>query len=194
MTDFRFKRPNIDSEHPLRRLFREALDFVLPYSHIERGITGYIEEQILCEFIHVDNLYKIRSAVGKRLEDIAEMLIEGDVLLDAQSFSREFQVHKHIGDYTLFMLGIFPETLSRKKGREFILGSIIVPDVNLSEYYMLQGRRSYQIASEFYNRELFLELSLNFLLYKNILDLVRIYLESVKNREFLEVKRFINRN
>lgn len=194
MTDFRFKRPNIDSEHPLRRLFREALDFVLPYCHIDRSITGYIEEQILCEFIHIDNLYKIRTAFGKRLEDIAEMLAEGDVLLDAQSFSREFQVHKHIGDYTLFMLGIFPEALSRKKCREFILGSIIVPNVNLSEYYMLQGRRSYYIASEFYNRELFLELSSNFLLYKNILDLVRSYLESKKNKEFLEAKRFINRN
>jgi hypothetical protein len=188
-----FKREDINPEHPLRKLFKRALDFGLRFTYQNRAeVADYIEEQILCEFINVDNLYKIKNASGRSLEDIADMLSEGDVLLKAQSFSREFQVHKHIGDYTLFMLGIFPEALSRKKGKEFILGKIVIPDASLSEHYMLQGKRSYRIASEFTHRELFLELSSNFLLYKKVLDLVRIFLESVENRELLKAKGIIS--
>jgi hypothetical protein len=188
-----FKTTDISPDHPLRRLFRKALDFGLRFNPSEKTeVLDYIEEQVLCEFIHVNNLYKIKNAAGRTLEDIADLLHEGDVLLNASSFSREFQVHKYIGDYTLFMLGMFPEALSRKRGKEFILGSIIIPGANLSECYVLQGKRSYQIASEFIYRELFLELSSNFLLYKNVLDLVRIYLESVKNREFLKAKGIIS--
>jgi len=186
------RRTNIDPGHPLRRLFKRALDFGLTLNPTNRvEVLDYIEEEILSEFLHLDNLYKIRDAKGKHLEDIAGMLPEGDVLLNARSFTREFQVHKHIGDYTLFMLGMFPESLSRKRGKEFILGRLVVPEASLSEYYILQGKRSYRIASEFTHRELFLELSLNFLLYKNALDLVRIYLESIQNREFLKAKKII---
>jgi hypothetical protein len=183
---------NIEKDHPLRKLFRKALDFGFRLNALsDTKIEGYIEEQILCEFIHVENLYRIRNAADKRLEDIADMLAEGDILLNAQSVSREFQVHKHIGDYTLFMLGMFPSALSRRKGKEFIMGRIIVPNANLLDHYMLQGKRSYKIASKFTHRELFLELSSNYLLYKNVLELVRIYLESVKNREFLKAKNII---
>lgn len=186
------KRTNIESAHPLRKLFRRALDYALTLSPSEKlEAADYIEEQILCEFVHVDNLYKIKDTSGRSLEDIADMLAEGDVLLDARSFQKEFQVHKHIGDYTLFMLGMFPAFLSRKKGKEFILGRIVIPRSNLSEHYMLQGKRSYSIASEFTNKELFLELSSNFLLYKNVLNLVRIYIEALKNKEFLKAKEII---
>lgn len=183
---------NIDRNHPLRKLFRDALDFGLKHNPTDKAeVTDYIEEQILCEFIHTDNLYKIRDASGKCLEDIADMLFEGNVLLKATSFQKEFQVHKHIGDYTLFMLGMFPMVLSRRKGKEFILGKLIVPGASLSEHYMLQGQRSYRIASEFTDGDLFLELSSNFLVYKNILEMVRIYLESEYTRELLKANEII---
>ncbi len=186
------KKIHIKRNHPLRNLFRKALDFGLKINPTDKiGVADYIEEQILCEFIHFDNLYKIRNSSRKSLEDIAEMLAEGNVLLNAQSFQREFQVHKHIGDYTLFMLGMFPTSLFKKRGKEFILGKIVIPGASLSEHYMLQGQRSYRIASEFIHRELFQELSSNFFLYKNILELVRIYLESAKNKEFLKAKEII---
>jgi hypothetical protein len=86
---------------------------------------------------------------------------------------------------------MFPAALSCRKGREFLLGKIVIPDASLSEHYMLQGKRSYGIAAEFENKELFKELSLNFSLYKNILELVRIYLESAGNVEFNEAKNII---
>ncbi len=179
-------RAGIDRGHPLRALFRSAIEFGLKLNPADKdGIADYIEEHILCEFIHVDNFYKIRDASGRSLEGIADMLEEGNVLLNAQSFEREFQVHKHIGDYTLFMLGMFPAALSGKRGKEFILSSIVVPGASLSDHYMLQGQRSYRIASEFTQKELFLELSSNFQQYQAVIKLVRTYLESVKNNEFL---------
>jgi hypothetical protein len=182
----------ISVDHPIRHLFREALDFglkITPPDNFEAA--DYIEEQILCEFISAENLYKIRDVSGKCLEDIADMLLEGNVLLNASSFEREFQVHKHIGDYTLFMLSMFPSSLVTKKGKEFILGKIVIPDASLSEHYMLQGQRSYRIAAEFANRELFHELASNFSLYINILELVRIYLESAGCEDFENAKDII---
>jgi hypothetical protein len=186
------RRILISADHPLRKLFRKALDFGFRENPADKpGVGDYLEEQILCEFIHIDNLYKIKDAAGKPLEDVADLLTEGDVRLNASSFSKEFEVHKHIGDYTLFMLGMFPMALSRRSGKEFILGRIIVPGSTLYEHYLLQGRRSYGLASEFSERELFLELSTNFLLYRNVLELVRIYLETAKNRDYLRAKRVI---
>jgi hypothetical protein len=182
----------IKRDHPLRDLFKRALDFGLEINPTDSaGTVEYIEEQILCGFTNVDNLYRIKDASGNRLEDIAEMLSESSVLLNADSFDREFQVHKHIGDFTLFMLSMFPYALTRKKGREFILGGLVIPGASLSEHYVLQGQRSYKIASEFTQAELFGELSSNYLMYKNILELVRIYLESVKNRTYMEARRII---
>jgi hypothetical protein len=162
----------------MRKLFRNALAFGLEHNPTEKvEVADYLEEQVLCEFFHADNLYKIRDEEEQSLDDISDMLAEGTVLMNAQSFQREFQVHKHIGDYTLFMLGMFPTTLSHKQGKEFILGKLVVPGATLCEHYVIQGQRSYKIAAEFTHGDLFQELSSNFLLYKNILEFVRIYLE-----------------
>lgn len=186
------RRMALSADHPLRKLFRKALDFGFRENPADKpSVEDYLEEQILCEFIHADNLYRIRNKAGKSLEDIADMLEEGDVRLSAQSFSREFQVHKHIGDYTLFMLGMFPSALFGRKGREFLLGSLVIPGASLFEHYQLQGRRSYSLAAEFAQRELFQELSRNFHLYRNVLELVRMFLESARNREYLRAKRII---
>jgi hypothetical protein len=183
---------NVNPDHPLRKLFRRALDFGFESTHSKpTSVLYYLEEQILCEFVSMDHLYKIRNASGQRLEDIADMLLEGDVRLNAQSFDREYLVHKHIGDYTLFMLGIFPEALKRRKGKEFILGGLIIPTADISEHYQLQGRRSYRIASAFSHKELFLDLSSHYLRCRDVLTLARTYLESVRDREFLKAKGII---
>ncbi|HYA87399.1 MAG TPA: hypothetical protein VEI57_10095 [Nitrospirota bacterium] len=186
------RRLALSANHPLRKLFRRALDFGFRENPADKtGVENYLEEQILCEFIRTENLYKIKDAAGKPLEDVADLLSEGDVRLNASSFPREFEVHKHIGDYTLFMLGMFPMALSRRSGKEFILGRIIIPGSALYEHYLLQGRRSYSLASQFTDRDLYLELSTNFLLYRNVLELVRIYLETAKSSDYLNAKRVI---
>jgi hypothetical protein len=181
----------LNSDHPLRKLFRNALDFSLRVTPAKPGVEEYLEDHILCEFIHADRLYKIKDGAGRPLEDIADMLAEGDVRLNASTFSREFVVHKHIGDYTLFMLGMFPMALAKRSGKEFILGRLVIPDSSLYDHYLLQGQRSYRLASEFNDQELFRELSANFLLYRNILELVKIFLEATRSRDFTRIKKII---
>src|SRR5438552_18442707 len=72
-------------------------------------VINYVA-QLLSEFCDAEQLYKIRSSAGKPLNDVGEMLMESDpVYGPAPSFDRERQVRKHIGDYTLFFAGMFPE-------------------------------------------------------------------------------------
>ncbi len=186
------KNTVIESGHPLRKLFRTALEYGFKMNPTDKaGVADYIEEQILCEFINNDSFLRIKDSDGRSLEDIADMLAEGDVLMNAESFDREFQVHKHIGDYTLFMLGMFPSALCGKRGKELLLGNIVVPDSGLSDLYLLQGQRSYRIASEFTNKELFLELSANFQKYQTVIELVRTYIASFQFSEHLKARKII---
>ncbi len=178
--------------HPLRRLFRVAIAHSSRYNPIlNRQVAQYIEEEILCEFLHIDNLFKIRDASGRPLEDIADMLAEGDILMNASSYEREFFVHKHIGDYTLFMLGLFPEYLKRRRGKEFIMGNLVIPGGNLSELYFIQGKRSYWIASTFDRTGIFSDLAGHFDMYRNTLEFVRIFLETAKDETYLKARRII---
>ena len=66
-------------------------------------IVGYVAH-LLTEFCESDQLFKLRNASGRQLDDVGEMLLESDpVYGPAPSFDRERQVRKHIGDYTLFL-------------------------------------------------------------------------------------------
>src|SRR5258708_12222792 len=68
------------------------------------------------------------------------MLVEGDVGLRATSFNREREVHKHIGDYTMFWAGIYPESLPHLRSRwrkDHLID------------YVRQGKSSYAIAASF---------------------------------------------
>ncbi|HET8550620.1 MAG TPA: hypothetical protein VFL57_21565, partial [Bryobacteraceae bacterium] len=67
----------IRSDHPLRRLFAELLDRNLGEAAQVRDprIAVYIAG-VLMDFLHTDNLYRVRNARGKRLDDVGEMLLE----------------------------------------------------------------------------------------------------------------------
>src|ERR1700751_51492 len=67
----------------------------------------------LADFVRTESLHRIRNVQGKPLDDVGEMLVESNPLLEAASFDREREVRKHVGDYTLFMTGLFPENVAR---------------------------------------------------------------------------------
>jgi len=69
------------------------------------------------------------------------MLIASNPLLDAPSFDREREVRKHIGDWTLFFAGLFPEAINRWRLRRMSVDSIVD--------YVRAGKESYYIVSEF---------------------------------------------
>ena len=127
----------IGPDHPLRRLFARFVAKELPG---DREVTTYVGD-LLIEFVHVDNLYRIRNCGGKRLEDVGEMLLESNPLLEASSFEREREVRKHIGDYALFLTGMFPEYVATLPRRGLRLDSLID--------YVRAGKESYRIVGAF---------------------------------------------
>ncbi|MFQ5960330.1 MAG: hypothetical protein ACE5MG_02965 [Candidatus Methylomirabilales bacterium] len=137
-------RRTIPMQHPLRQLVAVVTErcFFEGLGWPDHAVIRYLVE-ILVDFSHIDSLYKIRNAQGRRVEDVVEMLIEGDLCHHATGLERQRQVHKHIGDYTLFMTGLFPEWIRRMKQQR----ALASPDALLD--YVETGKRSYRIASEF---------------------------------------------
>ncbi len=134
----------IPADHPLRRLFRRLTEqtFVRTLGWDDPAVVGYVSD-LLADFTHIDRLYRIRTTQGRRVEDVAEMLLEGDLLHRAASVEREREVHKHIGDFTLFMAGLFPEHVWRLRSPR----PLASPDSLLD--YVRTGKRSYRVAAEF---------------------------------------------
>jgi hypothetical protein len=126
----------ISPDHPLSRLFAGLVAKQLP----DREVAAYVAN-LLIDFVHTDHLYRIRDSRGKRLEEVGEMLVESNPALDASSFEREREVRKHIGDYTLFLAGMFPECVARLPRRGLRLDSIID--------YVKAGKESYRIVGAF---------------------------------------------
>jgi hypothetical protein len=127
----------ISPNHPLRRLFTDLVSRELVQ---ERDIAAYVAD-LLVDFTHVDRLYRIRNSRGKRLEEVGEMLLESNPLLDARSFEREREVRKHVGDFTLFLTGMFPEYVAALPRRGLRLDSVID--------YVKAGKESYRVVAAF---------------------------------------------
>ena len=131
----------ISENHPLRRLFQRLVwqTFAGPIGLPDAQLMQYVAD-LLADFVHFDRVYRLRNLKGKRLEEVAEMLMEGSVLLGASAFQREREVHKHIGNYTLFWTGVYPEALQ-------FLQAPLRKDHFID--YVEQGKKSYYIASTF---------------------------------------------
>jgi hypothetical protein len=107
----------IERSHPLRRLFTELVErrFFCDLSLRDSRVAGYVSD-LLTQFTRMDNLYPVCDARGRRLEEVGEMLTESNPLLsEVGCFERERSVRKHIGDFTLFWVGMFPESLARRR-------------------------------------------------------------------------------
>ena len=134
----------IPESHPLQQLFRELVNRNYASSCVGVGdpeVCAYVAN-MLCEFCQTEQLFKIRSATGRPLNDVGEMLLEADpVYGDCPSFDRERQVRKHIGDYTLFFTGLFPESINHYRLRRQRMENFV--DI------VKAGKESYYIVSKF---------------------------------------------
>lgn len=178
----------IPEHHPLRRLFGDLTErrFVETLGWPDQNVTGYLSD-LLVEFAHTDRLYKIRNQRGKRLDTVVELLYESEVLLEAQSLDREQDVHRHIGDFTLFMAGLFPEYLKRLKSASMIYHQDFLVD------YVKTGKRSYGIVARYETGShdqppLFRKLSDNFELCVAGLGFVRRDLDHMQDPSYRKAK------
>lgn len=129
----------IRQDHPLRRMFAGLVEqaFCAEVGVCDPALTGYLAD-LLVDFTNVERFGAIRNAQGRRLEQIAAMLAVLSEETPPDATERDRRVYRHIGDYTLFWAGVYPEQLSRARTRE--------SDVLLD--YVAHGKRSYAIVSE----------------------------------------------
>ena len=133
----------IPDDHPLQKLFIEMVGrhYAEEIGLRDQELIGYVAH-LLTEFCDVAQLFKIHDAAGKALTDVGDLLVESNpVFGPAPSFDRERQVRKHIGDYTLFFTGMFPESINHLRLRRHRLESFID--------WMKAGKESYYIVSKF---------------------------------------------
>ncbi|MGA1795065.1 MAG: hypothetical protein ACMUIL_04310 [bacterium] len=126
----------------------------------DRDVSEHICSHILSEFVRTDRLYWIRDKEGKRLGEIPDMLAEGDVLLRAESMEKELAVQEHIGNFSLFMSGLFPRDsgrltnripLNMRKDRIYLALYMTLHSTDKGiDYYIIQGRKAYEKASRIY--------------------------------------------
>jgi hypothetical protein len=133
----------IPETHPLQKLFVELVGrhYAEQIGIRDPQVVSYVAH-LLTEFCDVEQLFKIRDAAERNLADVGEMLLESDpVFGPAPSFDRERQVRKHIGDYTLFFTGMFPESINHFRLRRNRLEGFVD--------WMKAGKESYYIVSKF---------------------------------------------
>ena len=133
----------ISPDHSLRKLFEELVQRHLYTGSDVRDaeIVAYVGG-VLTDFAHADRLYQIRNASGRRLDEVAEMLVESNPILEATSFDREREVRKHIGDFTLFFTGFFPEAVAS-------LPRLNPLSVDAFVDYVAAGKESYKVVAAF---------------------------------------------
>ena len=96
-------------------------------------LVDYVSD-LMCRFIRWDALFKIRDSEGRRLHEVADMVAEADQRMG----DGRRAAHRHIGDFTLFWVGVYPEALRKLRGRA------------RKDYfvdYCAQGKRAYYLAS-----------------------------------------------
>ena len=125
--------------HPLRRLFAGITEqtFLNLLGIGDPPLVDYLSA-LLARFIHMDAVYRLRNAQGRRLEQVVDMVLEAEAMPPEGRTRRE--VHRHIGDFTLFWTGVYPEAVRR-------LQSAFSKDQFID--YCEQGKRPYYIASTF---------------------------------------------
>ncbi|MEZ6056127.1 MAG: hypothetical protein R3C01_05415 [Planctomycetaceae bacterium] len=119
----------------LKRTFQGLAEqtFQVDLGIADPGLIDYLSD-LLVRFIRVDAIFKVRNLEGERLEEVVAMLSEAQ----QRTGTPQREIYRHIGDFTLFWTGVYPEQLRELKHpsrRDFLID------------YQQQGKRSYSIAS-----------------------------------------------
>ncbi len=132
-----------DQHHPLERFFQQAVrnSYEGKLGLNDPDMTSYVAH-LLCEFSAAENLYRVRDEAGHAVSDLSEMINASDpVNGPASSFDAERALRKHIGDYALFVAGMYPEAAGSSRRLRYHYPS-------LAEL-ICAGKQSYFIVSQF---------------------------------------------
>jgi len=132
----------VPESHPLHRLFRGLTEytFVTELGIGDPRLVGYVAG-LLARFVPSEALWRLRDKQGRRLTEVTAMVNEAETAPDDD---RRRECHRHVGDYTLFWTGVYPEALPHLQSADS-LDHIID--------FQRQGKRSYFLASTFESDE-----------------------------------------
>jgi hypothetical protein len=175
----------IPEHHPLKQLFGRLTErnFSEALGWPNFQVTDYVAN-LLLEFIHVDQLSWIKNHEGEAVETVVELLYEAESHGQQSSTEKEREIHRHIGDLTLFLAGLFPEYCKRIKCSGLIHHKDFLVD------YVKAGKRSYGIVATHQDPQakeppsLFQTLSTNFELCVTGLGFVRLDLNRFQDSSY----------
>lgn len=129
--------PVLSGADALRRLFAAATEstFQGELGVADPHVIDYLTD-LLVRFVRYDALLRVRDTTGRRLDEVAEMIFEAE----HRQGRPQREIHRHIGDVTLFWSGVYPEALTKRQAadrKDHLLD------------YRQQGKLSYYIASTF---------------------------------------------
>jgi hypothetical protein len=126
----------VPPSHPLMRLFRGLTEctFMSELGIADPPLVGYVAD-LLVRFVPSDNIWRVRDVHGRRITQVTAMIEEAET---SNNEDRRRECHRHVGDFTLFWTGVYPEALPALQA-----GSPAEALINLQR----QGKRSYYLAS-----------------------------------------------
>lgn len=122
------------SANLLRRFFAGLAEqtFQVQLGVADPPLIDYLSD-LLARFLRNDTVHRVRSVRGRPLTEIGQMLLEANQRIGPA----KREVHRHIGDFSLFWAGLYPESLRKRHG----------DDWDRFGDYVTHGRRAYLIAS-----------------------------------------------
>ncbi len=123
---------DIPEDHPLRQLFRSLTERSFIQLRLRDNDLLFYLARLLVEFTFVDNLYRITGGSERQGEYLIDMLQQAN----ETEMPEKKTCYKHVGDFSLFMLGMFPEYIARRKS------------ALSASYYSDFGRIGYKAAGQ----------------------------------------------
>lgn len=124
---------------PLERMFAGLTEqtFMAELGVTDTPLIDYLSH-LLARFVHRDAIYAVRGPQGRRLIELAAMMVEAEKSANQGDARRE--IYRHMGDFALFWTGVYPEALQTRSHRS---------TCDILVNYLHQGKRSYFLASKY---------------------------------------------
>jgi hypothetical protein len=128
--------PNSPNRSSIERFFSGLSEYIFQskLGVADVQLVDYVSDMMF-RFVRVDSLHKVRRPNGRPATEVFQMLGEAEKRI---GLARR-EVHRHIGDFTLFWSGMYPESLRKIRPHESADGFLD---------YCRQGKRAYAIAAE----------------------------------------------
>ncbi|HYK88809.1 MAG TPA: hypothetical protein VE398_08570 [Acidobacteriota bacterium] len=122
----------IPENHPVKKLFQTLTERGSLQAQLrDQDILQYLGN-LLVDFMFIENMHLVHDAGGRRVDHLVDMLKQA---VETEMPAKK-QYYKHIGDYSLFVLGLFPESLERSRR------------TSSKNFYSAAGRIGYQTAGD----------------------------------------------